>query len=215
MILISPSILSADFSRLGEEIESIRSADFLHFDVMDGVFVPNISFGMPVLRSVRLATEMPIDLHMMTARPARHVEMFAKAGADSVTVHYEADTPENIKRAIEIIHACGKKAGLALNPKTPASLLDEFLPDIETVLIMAVEPGFGGQKFIAETVPKIKEVRRMIDTGGYGCLIEIDGGINSETAEKAAGAGADILAAGSFVFKAADRELLIRKLQNL
>lgn len=216
MIKTAPSILSADFSNLGREIEDIRrgGADILHLDVMDGVFVPNISFGIPVLRSVRKATDMFLDVHLMIDKPIRYVEDFCKAGADLVTVHIEADTPENIARAIKTVKSCGKYAGLSLKPDTPASAVGPYLDELDLVLVMTVEPGFGGQSFMKAMLPKIKEISDEIKARGLSCELEVDGGITAETAKLVKSAGANVLVAGSAVFNAKDRKAAINSIRE-
>lgn len=214
MIKIAPSILSADFSRLGEDINTIKTADYLHFDVMDGIFVPNISIGIPVLESVRKFTDMVLDVHLMITQPVRYVERFADAGADIIVVHLEADTPENIARAVELIKARGKKAGIAVKPKTPASDLLPYMDMLDLALVMTVEPGFGGQKFMGDMMPKVGELRRVIESRGLDCELEVDGGVNPETAKVCVSAGANVLVAGSDVFRAADRKERIALLRG-
>ena len=215
MIKIAPSILSADFTRLGEDILSISEADYLHFDVMDGIFVPNISVGIPVLESVRKFTDMTLDVHLMITEPLRYVDNFIDAGADIVVIHTEADTPENINKALERIKDLGKKAGLSIKPKTPAESVLPYLELLDLMLVMTVEPGFGGQKFMADMLPKIEFLRRTFDTNGISCELEVDGGVNPETAKLCIEAGADVLVAGSAVFKAPDRASLIRALRSV
>ena len=214
MTKIAPSILSADFTKLGQDIESIKTADYLHFDVMDGIFVPNISIGIPVLESVRKYTDMVLDVHLMITEPVRYVERFADAGADIVVVHLEADTPENIALAIEKIKAKGKKAGISIKPKTPAEELLPYMKDIDLALVMTVEPGFGGQKFMADMMPKVELLKKYIDENGLDCELEVDGGVNPETAAVCRNAGANVLVAGSDVFKAADRAARIESLRG-
>ncbi len=214
MIKIAPSILSADFTRLGEEILSISEADYLHFDVMDGIFVPNISVGIPVLKSVRKCTDMTLDVHLMITEPVRYVEDFIDAGADLVVVHIEADTPENTKTALERVKRRGKKAGLSIKPNTPAERVLPYLELVDLVLVMTVEPGFGGQKFMADMLPKIEFLRRTLDERGLACELQVDGGINPETAKLCINAGADVLVAGSAVFGAPDRAEMIRQLRS-
>ena len=215
MLKIAPSILSADFARLGEEIDSVRSADYLHFDVMDGVFVPNISVGLPVLESVRKYTDMFIDVHLMITQPKKYVKAFADAGADLVVFHIEADDKSGIDEAIELVKSTGKKVGLALKPATPAKAVREYIDRLDLVLVMTVEPGFGGQKFMADQMDKVSKVRKMIDDGGFDCELEVDGGINRDTLKTAAEAGANVFVAGSGVFKANDRALEIEALRNI
>ena len=214
MIKIAPSILAADFAKLGEDINSISTADYLHFDVMDGIFVPNISIGIPVLQSVRKYTDMVLDVHLMITEPVRYVERFAEAGADIVVVHLESDTPENITAAVDKIKACGKKAGIAIKPKTPAEELLPYMDKLDLALVMTVEPGFGGQKFMADMMPKVRLLREYINTHGLDCELEVDGGVNPETAAVCINAGANVLVAGSDVFKASDRDARIKQLRN-
>lgn len=212
MIKIAPSILSADFTRLGEEIASVRDADYLHFDVMDGIFVPNISVGIPVLESVRKFTDMTLDVHLMITEPVRFVGHFIDAGADIVVIHAEADTPERTAEALRIVKGRGKKAGLSLKPKTPAETVLPYLNALDLILVMTVEPGFGGQKFMAEQLDKLRALRAL--TGGRGIELEVDGGVNIETSGLCVDAGADVLVAGSAVFGAPDRAAMIRRLRD-
>ena len=214
MIKIAPSILAADFTRLGKDIDSIKEADYLHFDVMDGVFVPNISFGLPILEAVRKYTNMTLDVHLMIDKPLRYVERFCSAGADIVVFHVEADTPKRIMKAIDTVKSCGKKVGLALKPKTPAEAVLPFIEKLDMVLVMTVEPGFGGQSFMENMMPKVTAVRNMITQQGLLCDVEVDGGINVETAKICINAGANVLVAGSSVFKASDRDSCIRSLRG-
>ena len=204
MIKISPSILSADFANLQRDIERISTADYVHVDVMDGLFVPNISIGIPVVQSIRPTTALPLDVHLMIDRPVRYVEQFCDAGADIVTVHVEADSEDGTREAIRRIHGKGKKAGIVLKPKTPASAALPFINEVEMILIMTVEPGFGGQKFMADMMPKVQEVRRYIDTMNPQCELEVDGGVDPNTAPICIQSGANVLVAGSAVYKAED-----------
>jgi len=215
MIKISPSILAADFANLGSEIQSISNADYIHFDVMDGIFVPNISFGLTVLSSVRKVTDMVLDVHLMITTPSKYAARFAETGGDIITFHPEADESDNIHNAINEIHKLGKKAGLSVKPGTPAAALLPYIDKLDLVLVMTVEPGYGGQKFMSDMLPKISEVRSMIDSRGLDCDLEVDGGINHETAKLCIDAGANVLVAGSDVFKATDREKRINELRNL
>ena len=214
MIKVSPSILSADFTKLGNDIKEVQSADYLHFDVMDGVFVPNISFGLPVLKDVRKFTDMVLDVHLMITKPVNFVKDFCSAGADIVVFHLEADEPQNIAEAIRIVRAEGKKVGLSVKPRTPAAALAPYIGQLDMVLVMTVEPGFGGQKFMHDQLDKIKEIRGMIEKSGVPCDIEVDGGINRETGKLCVEAGANVLVAGSSVFNAEDRENAIKELRG-
>ena len=208
MIKIAPSILSADFSRLGEDIESVSAAEFIHIDVMDGCFVPNISIGIPVVKSIRKVTAQIFDVHLMIVEPQKYVKQFCMAGADIVTVHVEASSEENIIAALKLIRECGKKAGLSVKPRTPAKALIPFLDYVDMILVMTVEPGFGGQKFMADMLPKICEIKQLTSKP-----IEVDGGVDFETGKLCIEAGAEILVAGSFVFKSENRNETINKLR--
>ncbi len=216
MIKIAPSILSADFSRLGEEITDIRSggADYIHFDVMDGEFVPNISIGIPVLKSLRKITDMFIDVHLMITTPLRFAKAFCDAGADLVVFHVEADSYQNISDAIDVVKAQGKKVGLAVKPRTPAAVLYPFIERLDIVLVMTVEPGFGGQSFMPDQLPKIKELRQEIERRRLDCELEVDGGVDPVTAKLCKAAGANVLVAGSAVFGKADRAAQIAAIRN-
>lgn len=216
MVKIAPSLLSADFAKLGEEAAEVKSAgaDYLHFDVMDGLFVPNISIGLPVLKSLRKATDMPIDVHLMIERPIRYVGDFCKAGADLLTFHIESDTEENIHAAIAATKALGKKAGITLKPGTPAKAILPFIKEVDLALVMTVEPGFGGQTFMYDQLPKIKQIREYIDTIASDVELEVDGGVDAKTAAFCIEAGAEVLVAGSAVFGKADRAAAIQAIKN-
>lgn len=214
MVKIAPSILSADFANLGRDVRRIATADYVHVDVMDGLFVPNLSIGVPVVRSVRRVTDLPLDVHLMIQRPIRYIEAFAKAGADLLTVHAEADTPEEISRTVAAIRNAGVRAGVSIKPGTPAEALLPWIDILDLVLVMTVEPGFGGQAFLADQLPKIKAVRQMIREKNPLCELEVDGGVDLETAGPAAAAGADVLVAGSAVYSAPDIPQRIKALRE-
>lgn len=203
-MIVAPSLLSADFGHLADDIAMLRRsrAQWLHCDVMDGVFVPNISFGFPVIEAVHKLTDMPLDVHLMIVDPGRYVDTVAKAGAMMMNVHYEACT--HLHRTVDAIRRAGMKAAVTLNPATPVELLRDILPDLDMVLLMSVDPGFGGQSFIPRVLDKIRRLRAMIDAEACRTLIEVDGGINRTTGALAAQAGADVLVAGSAVFHASD-----------
>ena len=211
---IAPSILSADFANLERDIRRVSDADYLHVDVMDGLFVPNISIGLPVVEAIRRVTALPLDVHLMIAQPVRYVERFCDAGADLVTVHVEADTEENIHAAIDKIHAKGKKAGVVLKPATPAEAVLPFLEKIELILVMTVEPGFGGQKFMEDMMPKVTALRKLIDEKNPECELEVDGGVDPHTRDTCVKAGANVLVAGSSVYKAEDIPARIAELRG-
>ena len=216
MIKIAPSILSADFARLGEEIADAAAcgADSIHFDVMDGSFVQNISFGLPVLASVRKATDVFLDVHLMIDRPLRYVQRFCEAGADLVNCHIESDTEENIHTALSVIRGCGKKTGVTLSPGTPAGALLPFVHDLDLVLVMTVYPGLGGQTFLYEQLETIRAVKDLLRAHNPSCDLEVDGGITLETAPLAIKAGANVLVSGSTVFHSSDRKAVISALRS-
>lgn len=212
-IKIAPSILSANFTKLGTDISSVQSADLLHFDVMDGSFVPNISFGLPVLKSVWQNTDMELDVHLMIEKPARYIERFAESGADMISVHLESDHPTQIQAALAEMKRCGVKRAIALRPITSAKAVLPYIEQIEMVLVMTVEPGFGGQAFMESQMETIREVRQLLDKYHPECDLEVDGGISAKTAAKVKEAGANVLVAGSAVFGLEDRKAAIENLR--
>lgn len=213
--LIAPSLLAADFMNLQRDVEMINQseADWLHLDIMDGVFVPNISFGFPVLKGLKKICRKPMDVHLMIVEPHKFIREVAETGAYLMNVHYEACT--HLHRTIAGIHEVGMKAGVTLNPHSPVSLLEDIVQDVDVVMLMSVNPGYGGQTFIEHTVEKTRQLREMIDRKGLNTLIEIDGGVNLETGKRLLEAGADVLVAGSFVFKAPDPNAIIKELKML
>ncbi|OLD23852.1 MAG: ribulose-phosphate 3-epimerase [Acidobacteria bacterium 13_1_40CM_3_55_6] len=214
MIEIAPSILSADFSRLGEQIKTVEraGASLLHVDVMDGRFVPNITVGLPVVKAISRATQLPIDVHLMIVEPARYVESFVEAGAQMVSIHIEADP--HAHRTLTALRAAGAQAGIAINPATSLSALEEAIRFVDFVLVMSVNPGFGGQEFISSSLDKVRRLRKMLDERGSKARIEIDGGIDQDNVAEVAGAGAEIIVSGSAIFGAPDPAVALRELRE-
>ena len=214
---VAPSILSADFVNLERDIRRLKDcgADYVHIDVMDGNFVPNITIGIPVVAAIRKITDLPLDVHLMIDRPLRYVEEFCDAGADILTIHAEADTIENNQQALGLIREKGVRAGVSIKPGTPVEALEPYMDLMDLILVMTVEPGFGGQKFMEDMMPKVRALRKIIDVRTPGVELEVDGGVNPETAQICVGSGANVLVAGSALFKATDTTAFIRDLHSL
>ena len=215
MAILSPSILSCDYMNMKRDFDYCKECGvkWLHVDIMDGHFVPNLSFGYSLVQSMRPVTDLVLDVHLMITEPIKYAENFCKAGADYLTIHAEADTPENIKKTLELIRSLGVKPGIVVKPKTPAEAIAEYLPLVDMVLVMTVEPGFGGQKFMADMMPKLKQLRQMLDEVNPGCHLEVDGGVDLVTDEVCKENGADVLVAGSAFFKAADKAAFVKAIE--
>jgi len=216
MAILSPSILSCDYMNMQRDFAACKEAGckWLHVDIMDGHFVPNLSFGYSLVQSMRPATDLVLDVHLMIDTPIKYAENFCKAGADYLTIHVEADTPENIKKTLELIRSLGVKPGIVVKPKTPAEAIAEYLPMVDLVLVMTVEPGFGGQKFMADMMPKLAQLRAMLDEVNPACHLEVDGGVDLVTGEVCKANGADVLVAGSAYFKAADKPAFVASIEK-
>ena len=215
MAILSPSILSCDYMNMQRDFAACKEhgCKWLHVDIMDGHFVPNLSFGYSLVQSMRPVTDLVLDVHLMIDTPIKYAENFCKAGADYLTIHVEADTPENVKKTLELIRSLGVKPGIVVKPKTPAEAIAEYLPMVDMVLVMTVEPGFGGQKFMADMMPKLKQLRAMLDEVNPACHLEVDGGVDLVTGEICKENGADVLVAGSAYFKAADKTEFVQKIE--
>ena len=215
MAILSPSILAADAMNLQRDLTMTgeMGAKWLHIDIMDGLFVPNLSFGYSTVKGIRGFSDLVLDVHLMIDRPIRYVEQFCKAGSDILTIHVEADTPENTKKALEMIRAMGVKPGIVVKPNTPAEAIAEYIPMVDLVLVMTVEPGFGGQKFMEHMMPKLKQLREMIDQVNPGCYLEVDGGVDLVTGEICKANGANVLVAGSAFYKAEDKKSFVEKME--
>lgn len=215
MAILSPSILAADAMNLQRDLTMTgeMGAKWLHIDIMDGLFVPNLSFGYSTVKGIRGFSELTLDVHLMIDRPIRYVEEFCKAGSDILTIHVEADTPENTKKALEMIRSMGVKPGIVVKPNTPAEAIAEYIPMVDLVLVMTVEPGFGGQKFMENMMPKLKALRQMIEEMNPGCYLEVDGGVDLTTGEICKANGANVLVAGSAFYKAEDKKSFVEKME--
>ena len=215
MAILSPSILSCDYMNMQRDFENCKEygCKWLHVDIMDGHFVPNLSFGYSLVQSMRPVTDLVLDVHLMIDTPIKYAENFCKAGADYLTIHVEADTPENIKKTLELIRSLGVKPGIVVKPKTPAEAIAEYLPMVDLVLVMTVEPGFGGQKFMADMMPKLKQLRTMLDQVNPSCHLGVDGGVDLVTGEICKENGADVLVAGSAYFKATDKPAFVKQIE--
>ena len=216
MAIIAPSILSADYMNFERDLTMTKEmgAKWLHVDIMDGIFVPNITFGPGVVKGMRKVSDLVLDVHLMIDTPIKYAETFCKAGADYLTIHVEADTPENIKKTLELIRSHGVKPGIVVKPNTPAEAIAEYLPKVDLVLVMTVEPGFGGQKFMEHMMPKLKQLRTMLDEVNPGCHLEVDGGVDLNTVVTCKENGADVLVAGSAFYGAADRAAFVEALEK-
>ena len=216
MAILSPSILAADAMNLQRDLTATAEfgAKWLHIDIMDGLFVPNLSFGYSTVKGIRGFSDLVLDVHLMIDRPIRYIEQFCKAGSDILTIHVEADTPENTKKALQMIRDMGVKPGIVVKPKTPAEAIKEYIPLVDLVLVMTVEPGFGGQSFMADMMPKVKALRQMIDEMNPGCYLEVDGGVDLVTGEVCKENGANVLVAGSAFYKAADKANFVKQMEN-
>ena len=216
MSILSPSILAADAMNLQRDLTdtAMQGAKWLHIDVMDGLFVPNLSFGYTTVQGIRRFSDLVLDVHLMIEKPIRYIEHFCKAGADYLTIHVEADTPENTKAAIEKIRSFGVKPGIVVKPKTPAEAIAEYIPLVDMVLVMTVEPGFGGQKFMADMMPKVQKLRQMIDEMNPACYLEVDGGVDLDNAKICKEHGANVLVAGSAFYKAADKKAFVAQIEQ-
>ena len=216
MAILSPSILSADYMHFHEDMDRTKAdgAKWLHVDIMDGHFVPNMSFGYAWVKAMRKITDLVLDVHLMIDTPIKYAEEFCKAGADYLTIHVEADTPENIEKTLELIRSHGVKPGIVVKPNTPAEAIEKYLPMVELVLVMTVEPGFGGQKFMADMMPKLKQLRTMLDEVNPTCHLEVDGGVDLVTAEVCKANGANVLVAGSAFYGAADRPAFVTAIEK-